>query len=191
MRTKRDATKAILEGLLFSGMFVIAAYSSPYFLPRVMPHILKHIRYKIKRRKERQKFLRSFYYLKREGFINIEKEGKQIYISLTKEGKRKTGRYHIDNLEIKKPKKWDQKWRMLIFDIEDRHKIKREALRGKLKQLGLYKLQKSVWICPHDFFREMETLRDFFGLKYREMRIITASMIENDDEIKSFFGITG
>ncbi len=191
MRTKRDTAKTILEGLLFGGAFVIAAYSSPYFLPRVMPHILKHIRYKIKRRKERQKFLRSFYYLKREGFINIKKEGKQIYISLTKAGKRKAGRHHIDNLEIKKPKKWDQKWRMLIFDIEDRHKIKREALRGKLKQLGLYKLQKSVWICPYDFFLEMETLRDFFGLKYREMRIITASTIENDDEIKSFFGVTG
>jgi CRISPR-associated endonuclease Cas2 len=92
-------------------------------------------------------------------------------------------------LEIKKPRKWDQKWRILIFDIQDKHKVKREALRGKLKELGLYRLQKSVWVCPYDFFQEMDFLREFFGLKYREMRIITASEIENDEEIKAFFEI--
>jgi hypothetical protein len=76
MKYKRDTARIILEGMLFSGAFVIAAYASPYFLPRIMPKIFRHIRYKIKKRKEKQKFLRSFYYLKRRELINIRRDGK-------------------------------------------------------------------------------------------------------------------
>jgi CRISPR-associated endonuclease Cas2 len=119
----------------------------------------------------------------------MEYQGKQIYISLTKEGRKKAGKYNIDNLEIKKTKKWDGKWRILIFDIQEKHKMKREALRGKLKELGFYKLQKSTWICPYEFEREINILRNFFGFSYREMRVVTAIEVEKDGEIKLFFGL--
>ncbi|MDO8529421.1 MAG: hypothetical protein Q7S18_02025, partial [bacterium] len=109
--------------------------------------------------------------------------------SLTEEGKKKAGKYQIDNLEIKKPKKWDKKWRILIFDIKNRDKLKREALRGKIKELGLYQLQKSVWVCPYEFVKEMNILRSFFNLSNDEMKIINAHEIENDNDIKIFFNI--
>ena len=85
--------------------------------------------------------------------------------------------------------RWDKKWRILIFDIKEKNKIKREALRGKIKQLGLYPLQKSVWVCPYKFFKEMDMLRRFFGLQKDEMKTITASEIEDDKNIRSFFGL--
>ena len=36
-----------------------------------------------------------------------------------------------------KKEKWDGSWRILIFDIPEKRKIVREALRGKLKELKL------------------------------------------------------
>ncbi len=189
-RVKRhEITNAILKGLFYGGAIAIAS-TSPFFLPRILPRIIKYARYqKKKRENEKKGFYNAFYKLKNQGLIEMEYRNKQLYISLTEEGRKRCGKFQVDDLKIKKPLRWDKKWRILIFDIKEKNRVKREALRGKIKELGLYPLQKSVWVCPYDFFKEMDTLRRFFGLKDKEMKIITASEIENDAEIRTFFGI--
>ena len=127
--------------------------------------------------------------MKKRGLVNVEYRGNQIYISLTDKGKRKAGKYKIDDLKIKTAENWDKKWRVLIFDVEENYRIKREALRGKIKELGLYQLQKSVWVCPYEFKKEMSILRDFFGLEKGDMKVITAVEIEDDQPVRDFFGL--
>lgn len=190
MRSKRnEVAKIILKGLFWGGVIAIAS-TSPFFFPRVLPKIIKYAKYQNKKKEiEKRKFYNAFYNLKKQELVKMEYKGKQLYISLTEKGRKQCGKYQIDDLEIKKLLRWDKKWRVLIFDISEKYKIKREALRGKLKELGLFPLQKSVWVCPYDFFGEMNILRRFFGLKYKEMKIITASEIENDQELKTFFGL--
>lgn len=189
MKSKKEITKIILKGILLAGGIAVAS-TSPYFVSRVLPKIIKYARYRQKQKEfEKKNFYNVFYRLKRQGLVKMEYRGKQLYISLTKEGKKKAGRYQIDDLKIKKPLQWDKKWRVLIFDIKEESRTKREALRGKIKELGLYQLQKSVWVCPYNFFKEMDLLRRFFGLKNDEMKIITASEIEDDRNIKSLFGL--
>ena len=174
--------------MLLVGSIAVAA-TSPYFVSRVLPKIVKYAGYKIKNIKYKKRFYNTFYRLKKEDLIQFENKNGQIYISLTKEGRKKAGKYQIDDLEIKKPSKWDEKWRILIFDIKDKQKLKREALRGKIKQLGLFQLQKSVWVYPYDFEKEIELLRSFFGFSSSEMQFIVASKIENDRELKNHFEI--
>jgi len=188
MEKKYDTSRIILKGLLWGGAIAVASLN-PFFLNRIVPQLVRHAKYKLDKKRRNKAFQQSFYYLKNKGLIDFDYQGKQVYISLTKEGRKKAKRYNVDNLKIKKPKKWDRKWRILIFDIQDKHKVKREALRGKLKELGFYKLQKSVWLCPYDFEKEVGILRNFFGFGYREMRIVIASEIEMDGEVKSFFNI--
>jgi len=183
---KREITKTILKGILLAGGFYIAC-SSPRFARKALPMILREIRYKIKNRQREKAFHRSFYYLLRQQYINVEYQGKQMHITLTKEGKKLAGKYQIDDLKIQKPKRWDGRWRILIFDIPSIHKVKRETLRGKLKELGLFQLQKSVWICPYNFQNEVEILRNFFALSHDEMQIIIADAIESDREARQFF----
>lgn len=137
----------------------------------------------------RAKIQNKFYYLKKRGLVNVEYRGNQIYISLTDEGKKRAGKYKIDDLKIKTAENWDKKWRVLIFDVEENYRIKREALRGKIKELGLYQLQKSVWVCPYEFKKEMSILRDFFGLEKGDMKVITAVEIEDDQPVRDFFGL--
>lgn len=181
-------SKSILKGLALAGGVAVAC-TSPNFLPKVIPEIIKCAKYKYKRRSGDKSFYNSFLYLRKNGYIEAENRNGQIYISLTKEGKKKAGRYQIDDLEIKKPKKWDGKWRILIFDVKDRDRIKREALRGKIKELGLYQLQKSVWVYPHPFYGELDLLRSFFNLTKYEMQFIVATSVENDWKAKKHFGL--
>jgi hypothetical protein len=187
MKNEKAITKTIFTILFLTGGIAIAS-TSPYFASRAIPALIKDI--KLLRDKKKKRYACNiFCRLKNQELIKIEYRGKQMYISLTDEGKKKAGKYQIDDLEIKKPRRWDKKWRVLIFDIKNKDKIKREALRGKLKELGLYQLQKSVWVCPYNFEREVEILRTFFGFGDNELITIDAARIDKDKNIKLFFNL--
>ncbi|MGB9743289.1 MAG: hypothetical protein ACPLW9_01070 [Minisyncoccales bacterium] len=178
--------KDILKFLALSGAFMIAASSEKFwwdFWLKILGMKKKSVKY------PKKKVYDNFYLLLKNGFIIIERRGKQIYISLSEKGKAKAGWLQIDDLEIKKPKKWDGKWRVLIFDISQMKKIHREALRGKLKELGFHLLQKSVWIHPFDCETEIELLREFFGLSSEEMRLIVAENIGPEEKFKKLFKV--
>jgi len=182
-KPKSEIVKDILYGLLTVGAIAIAA-SSPSFGWNLCKAILKG---KIKGNDFKKKAYNAFQVLLKRGEIKIEKKGKQIYISLTEKGKARAGWLQINDLKIKKPKKWDKKWRIVIFDISQLKKIYREAFRGKLKELGFYPLQKSVWVHPFDCEAEIELLREFFGFSEEELRLIVAENIGNAKEFKKFF----
>lgn len=182
-KPRSEITKDIFYWLLTTGAVAIAA-TSPYFILNILKGFKKGRKYKKKRVYD------AFYTLKKERCVKIEKRNHQIYISLTEKGKKKAGWLQIDALKIKRPKKWDGKWRIVIFDIAQLKKLYREAFRGKLKDLKFYPLQKSVWIYPFDCRAEIELLRDFFGLLEKEMRLIIAENIGDDSKLKKNFKLS-
>jgi len=93
----------------------------------------------------------------------------------------------MDSLKIDTSKKWDKKWRIVIFDITQLKTLQRNAFRSKLKDLDFYQLQKSVWVCPHKCSDEINLLRDFFGLSKKDVRLITADDIEEDSFLRKVF----
>jgi len=179
-KPKSEIVKDVLSWLAIAGAVYIAA-SSPYFVRSILRNITNFSKY------PRKKLSSTFYRLKKEGLIEIKRKGKQFYISLTREGKKKAGRFQIDALKIKKPKKWDKKYRVVIFDISQLKKFLREVFRGKLKELGFYQLQKSVWVHAFDCEAEIELLKEFFGLSERELKLIVAEKIDEDDKVRDFF----
>ena len=181
-KPKSEIVKDILGWLITVGLICIAA-SSPYFVLNLMKNFKKWQKYK------RGTIYNVFWRLKKQGCLKITKKNHQIYISLTEKGKKMAGWLQIDALKIKKPKEWDGKWRIVIFDIAQLKKIYREAFRGKLKELGFFHLQDSVWIHPFDCRDEIELLRDFFGLNHTEMRLIITQDIGPDDWLKEIFKI--
>lgn len=179
-KPKSEIIKDVLSWLAIAGAVWIAA-SSPYFILNLQKNFRKFRKY------EKKKISHAFWRLRREGCIKFIKKGQQIYISLTEKGKKKAGWLQIDALKIKRPKKWDGNWWIIIFDISQLKKILREAFRGKLKELGFYPLQKSVWIFPFDCRAEIELLREFFGLSEKELRIIVSRDIGDDEWLKKHF----
>jgi len=182
MKRKGEIIKDILSWLVIGGMVAVAA-TSPYFLYSILCSLNKKKQY------NKQSVANAFYRLGKEGAIFFQKHNNQLYISLTQEGRKKAGKFQINNLHIQKPKKWDKKWRIVIFDISDLHRTKREALRGFLKRLQFYKLQESVWVHPFDCEREVELLKEFFGFISKEMQLIVAEQVENADFLRAKFKI--
>lgn len=177
-----EIVKDIFRWLAISGMIYIAA-TSPYF-------ILNLVRaFKYSKKYTKKRVYDTFYRLEREGCIQIKKANKQIYISLTKKGKKKAGWLQIDSLKIKEPRKWDGKWRVVIFDIIELKKTHREAFRGKLKELGFHPIQKSVWIHPFNCKDEIDLLRNFFGLSEKDLRLLIVEDIGKDKEFRWVFGL--
>lgn len=88
-----------------------------------------------------------------------------VSIILTENGKKWALRFNIDEMKIKKPFKWDGKWRVVFFDIPEKIRNARDALRKKLRELGFYELQKSVFVFPFPCKNEIDFIVEFFKVR--------------------------
>lgn len=125
--------------------------------------------------------------LHRRGLVEIIKRKNGITtVKLTKEGKKKLARYKIDLLEIEKPKKWDGKWRVIIFDVPVKKNSARESLRKKMKRLGFYRLQHSVFVHPYPCLEIVQFLRDYFGVS-SEVEYLEVERLESQNKLIEYF----
>lgn len=89
--------------------------------------------------------------LKTKDIEMIVKDGEK-YLCLTSQGRNEIKRnFPIANLI----RKWNRKWVLVIFDIEEKSRKTRNMLRNKLKNLGFGLLQKSIWVTPLPIAREL------------------------------------
>jgi len=184
-KPRAEIVKDIIQWLLIAGAISVAA-TSPYFGVNAW----RAFQNRQKRKKyPKQKFSDVFTRLKRKNAIHIERTGHEVKISLTAEGRKLAGYMQIDSLAIKKPAKWDKKWRIIMFDIGQLKLMQRNALRSKLKELGFAPFQKSIWLHPFDCRDEIKVLKDFFGLDDGEVCLITAENIAREDSFKKYFSL--
>ena len=59
---------------------------------------------------------------------------------LSENGKQKALRFNLEKLEIKKPARWDGKWRIVMFDIPEKLRRLRDSLRLHFREIGLIEL---------------------------------------------------
>ncbi|MBI3558827.1 hypothetical protein HY085_00355 [Candidatus Gottesmanbacteria bacterium] len=99
---------------------------------------------------------------------------------LGKDGFKKALDYKFNEMKIKTPGHWDNKWRVVIFDIsEDKRKL-RDRLRSKLKEMGFISLNESVLIYPYLCQDEVEFVKEVFSVE-REVTYLTMERFEGDD----------
>ena len=87
-----------------------------------------------------------------------------------------------------RPKRWDRKWRILIFDIPEYRKGLRDKIRRTLGVIGFVRLQDSVWVYPHD----CEDLIAFLKADFRvgkDMLYMIVEELEGDGHLKRHFGL--
>ena len=175
------ATKVVFAVLLAAGVLTVAAMAPNIF-----------IAFRGRKRFDRysDKQLRNAYYgLKRQGLVEIIKEeGDNITVKLNYKNKTKIKKFSLDIISIPKARSWDGKWRVIIFDIPVRYNMARIAMTRKLKELGFYQLQKSVWVFPYPCEDEVLFIADFFKVD-RCINILSADNIENDYKLKKFFNL--
>lgn len=112
-----------------------------------------------------------------------------IEVLLTQEGYQKMEEWNLEELRITKPKKWDRRWRIVAFDIAEKRKRAREALRSLLKQLSFYQLQKSIFVCPYSCEAEIKIIKDTFHIPVFEVLYFSTDMIPREEFLKKKFGL--
>lgn len=173
---KKEVAKNILIALGMVGVIsaVVVAPGLGKALPLLSKIDLRRINQELKR-------------LKNRGLVEIIKKRNGITeIKLTRKGKEKLAKYKIDDLQIEKPQVWDGKWRIIIFDIPILKNNKRELLRKKMKNLGFYKLQQSVFIHPFPCYEVVTFLKEYFDLR-EEVEYIEADKLENQNKLINHF----
>lgn len=108
-------------------------------------------------------------------------------VILTEKGRFKALTYHFQKMKIEAGK-WDGKWRLVVFDIPEKLKKGRDALREKLKKLGFYELQKSVFVFPYECKNEIEFIIEFFHLR-KYVRFGVLESIDNTLHLKKIFNL--
>ena len=118
------------------------------------------------RRHEQQRFYNTLSYLRRDGLIakneggmwQITKNGRKKLLEIIE--MRKTRIAKSSSRYLKKP---CENYNLVIFDIPEDVKVKRDWLREVLINLGFKMLQKSVWIgrvvVPREFIKDLSELK--------------------------------
>jgi len=116
-----------------------------------------------------------------------ENEDGSISILLTDRGKTKALKYHFNRMKINR-KNWDGKWRIIIFDIPEKIKKSRDALRWKIKELGFFELQKSVFVFPYKCEDEINFVIEYYNLR-KYVRFGILDSIDNGIHLKKVFDV--
>jgi len=133
-----------------------------------------------------KQIVREFY---ADRLISMKKNADgTITTLLTEKGKERALTFKIDSLRIPKPAKWDGRWHGVMFDIPEKYKFARHALRKKLRDLNFYHWQKSVYIHPYPCRDQVDFVVEFFGIR-SHVRYGALTNITNEEELLLYFNL--
>jgi len=176
---KAQIQKIILESVKLTGLIGVAAFAPNILLAMKKMGLATHPR-------QIESIIRSRDNLIKKGLLAIKNNN----LSITQNGKRYLFRYLSlgDNKKLNRNKKWDGKWRVLIFDIPENRRFARNSVRQALVSIGFMRLQDSVWVYPYNcenLINLIKTENESDG----EILYMIVEMIENDEPIKKYFGL--
>lgn len=180
MDNKIDFKRVILTTVATTGILAIAVLV-PNALQALKPFLKKKKKYNLK------------YYLNqkakklvKDGFLKINVENGKQFLSLTEKGERKLSYYQI--IQKKKDIKWDGKWRVVIFDVWENTRHKRNLLRNEIKDFGFIQLQRSVWIYPYECADFIELLKTDLSFG-KNIRYMVVESLDYDEKLRKYFGL--
>ncbi|KKW40025.1 MAG: Repressor in ring oxydation complex/ phenylacetic acid degradation pathway related protein (PaaX) [Parcubacteria group bacterium GW2011_GWA1_54_9] len=135
--------KAMLTAVVLSGVVVVAAtIPNAAQLLRFFPGYKKGARFNYQAKSALGRLVAK-------GLVTFVEEDGKRYARITEKGERML-QMETERTAIAKKRKWDRRWRVVIFDIPERRKSVRASLRRFMNEYGFVRLQDSVWIYPYD-----------------------------------------
>lgn len=121
--------------------------------------------------------------LLRRGLVEEVRRGRTVGYELTSKGREYLTRRELATTRLVPPKRWDGKWRLVVFDIAEKQRHLRDCIRTHLGRLGLHPIQKSVWLYPHPCADLVRLLKVDLGLS-RDVQCFTVKKFEDREEEK-------
>ena len=143
---------------------------------------------KMDTRTQARELKRTLYYMKRQGLIETSPRGYDHGIRISNKGRTRLKEVELEQMRIPKPTKWDQQWRLVLYDIPEKYKAGRDALTRLLRQLGFYQLQRSVWVHPYPCREEVAAVSAAFDVN-RYVSYIETGHIDQQHILRKRFKI--
>lgn len=161
MRPKNELSYKILKILGIGALITVASILSP-----TLPYVLlrAYLKRKLGSKYTPYQINNSLAYLKRKKFIAFEFKQNKLKVLVSKLGRRHLAKQSINEIEIK-PISWDNRWRLVTFDIPESYKSARQTFRRKLRQLGFFHFQRSVFILPYPCSLELGELAELLNIR--------------------------
>ncbi len=182
---RRDTSSKILDEtlkVLVTGSAIGAGMILPNLLIALEKPLDTYLKSYEKREREREG-KRIVYYMKEQGYLRGEYEHG---LHITKKGRQRLEKLDFENLEVVNQARWDHLWRIIFYDIPEEHKAGRNALTAKLRALGFFQLQRSVWIHPFPCREVIETITNNYGLE-KYVSYIESPHLDNETVLVNRF----
>lgn len=180
---RKNIQKIILSTIFSTGILSVAVVA-----PNVLS-VIKQLEGSFKRKKNlKYSINESFTRLKEKGLVEIvEVNGKKV-ARVTTKGENQLDFLDKYNFKLKIPKKWDGRWRVVIFDIKESRRKTRFLLRKTLIQIGFVRLQNSVWLYPYDCEDIISLLKADFKIG-EDVLYMIVEKLENDWHLCKTFNL--
>lgn len=186
---KQKRKRVRIQEILLLTLYGTAALTMAVAAPNAL-RVLKYFDPQIgKKRNAAHRIQQAFRRLESRGLV--ARNAATNRFELTKNGERYTRRLkEKDSLmpQRQQKRKWDGRWRIIVFDIWERRRGVRDQLRRTLVRIGFKRIQNSVWAYPFECEELLALLRLDFRLG-RSILYIVAEGIENDAELRAHFGL--
>ncbi|MBI5798329.1 MAG: hypothetical protein HZB10_00150 [Candidatus Yonathbacteria bacterium] len=175
-----ELAKEILRGLALGGFIVMCL---------AMPNIAQVADlFKSRNSRDRYRVKQALRGLQKRNMVRIVNRGGQEVVEITTQGKKKILDYDLENMQLDTKRKWDGKWRIVMFDIPQTQKSARDAVSFKIKEIGMCPVQKSVFVFPHPCKDEIDFVGEVFGVR-KNIIYIEATHIDGAEKARRHFGM--
>lgn len=110
------------------------------------------------------------------------------FLTVTPLGRRALAVAETRGLTLNAPKRWDKRWRVLIFDIPESKKRRRRSVVSSLRTAGFERVQDSVWAYPHDCKEFVSLLKAELHIG-RELLYLVVDSFEGDRWLRQKFSL--
>lgn len=178
-----------MKNLLLRSLAVGGVISIALVAPKVT-RLLKHFDRPAKSREQLyRRIAQGISRLEQDGLVVVSGEYAKRRVEITEKGLELMKKIEFDEYTIPEPAFWDGKWRVLIFDINERRRRVRDQLRRLLRGAGFIRIQDSVWVYPYSCDEFITLVRAHLKSGVGEVRFFVAESLESDKKLREGFGL--
>jgi len=182
-RQRRNTLKKIVLGTIAISGGVAVAVMAPNALGAMAKMgLLPNKRQKDSINQARDRLIKQGLIRIEHGFLRITPKGTAALHLLEAKDT------NVPGYDKRKPKRWDGRWRMLIFDIPETRRSTRDKIRRSLISVGFQRLQDSVWAYPYDCEDFVSLLKADFKIG-KDMLYLIVEEMEGDRHLRDSFGL--
>ncbi len=182
IRRLRAFQQGLLAAVAIGGVVLVAAtIPNAAQLLRYMPGYKKGARFNYQAKTALGR-------LAARGLVTFEERNGRRYARVTEAGEQILALESAREARSRKPRRWDGRWRVVLFDIPERRRGIRNRLRLFMSEYGLVRLQDSVWIYHYD-------CEDLIALAKANFRVgidvlyMIVERLERDKHLREHFGL--